>query len=102
MDAPFNIQNHRREQCERCKTPCQYQNDSEYRRIAENACPIRKWMEYATFVKSKWKGAGDAFASLADPVAGAIDKVFKTKVRGCSACAKRKEMLNHLIPFGQK
>lgn len=64
-------------------------------------------MAYKTFVKQKWKGAGDAVAAVAQPIAGAIDRAArligkKTNVKGCSACAKRKEMLNHLIPFGQR
>lgn len=102
MDAPYNIVNHRREQCVRCPTPCEFQNDISYRTNGDNACPQGRWMAYKTYVKStpKIRGAGDLVASIAQPIAGAIDKVFKTKVKSCSACAKRKEMLNQLLPFG--
>lgn len=107
MDAPHSIVNHRREKCQRCHTPCQYQNDVAFRTDGGNACPQGFWMAYHTFVKTKWRGAGDAVAAVAQPVAGAIDRIAKmagkrTNVKGCSGCKKRREMLNHLIPFGQK
>lgn len=102
MEAPFNIQNHRREQCERCKTPCKYQNDIEYRKEGDNVCPIGKWMAFKTYTKQKWSGLGDAVASVAEPISAAMDKVLKTRTKGCGGCAKRREMLNHLLPFGQK
>ncbi len=107
MLAPHNISNYRRELCQRCKTPCEHQNDAAFRVEGDNACPIGSWQAYKTFIKVQWKGAGDAVAAVAQPVAGAIDRVArafgkKTNVKGCSSCRKRKEMLNHLIPWGQK
>ncbi len=102
MIAPYNIVNHRREQCQRCKTPCEFQNNVPFREEGDNACPIGRWMAYKTFVKAKIKGLGDVVEKIADPIARLSDRVFKTKIKGCSACAKRKEMLNHLIPWGQK
>jgi len=101
-DVPFNIFNYRRELCERCPTPCEFQLNETFRAEGENACPQNKWMAYQLFQRRKLKGAGDVVASVAEPIAGVMDKVFKTRLKGCSACAKRKEMLNHLIPFGQK
>jgi hypothetical protein len=63
-------------------------------------------MAFKTFQRVKWKGLGDALASTIQAGAGAVDAVvgtgLKAKAKGCGACAKRKEMLNHLIPFGQK
>lgn len=102
MEAPYNIINYRRELCQRCPTPCDKQNDVGFRKEGDNACPISKWREYKTFEKVKFRGLGDAVAAVANPIAGAVDKVLKTKIKGCGGCAKRQEMLNHLIPFGQK
>lgn len=102
MNTPHNIANYRRELCNGCKTPCEFQKDEAFRAEGDNACPIGKWGTYKLFVRNKIKGAGDLVALVAQPIAGAIDKVFKTKVKTCAACAKRKEMLNHLVPFGQK
>jgi hypothetical protein len=80
----------------RCPTPCADQNNEAFRREGDNACPISKWMAYVTYVKVKMKGAGDLVARFAEPIAKALGR------KPCAACAKRKEMLNHLIPFGQK
>ncbi len=102
MQAPGHIINHRRELCQRCKTPCEFQNNEVFRAEGDNVCPIGKWMAFQTFVKAKIKGLGDVVEKLADPIARLSDRVFKTKIKGCSACAKRKEMLNHLVPWGQK
>lgn len=100
MLVPHNISNYRWELCRTCRTPCEYQNDVGFRSEGNNICPIGRWKPYQLFTKVKWKGAGDAVAAFAEPIAGAIDRVFKTRTRGCSACAKRKEMLNQLLPFG--
>jgi len=45
----------------------------------------------------KKKSLGDAVASVAQPIAGAIDKALGTNIKGCSACAKRREKLNNLF-----
>jgi hypothetical protein len=39
-----------------------------------------------------WR-TGDKIESVAQPIAGAIDKVLKTNIKGCSAC-KSKAWLN--------
>lgn len=40
---------------------------------------------------------GDRIASVAQPIAKAIDKALGTNIKGCSACAKRREKLNNLF-----
>jgi hypothetical protein len=40
---------------------------------------------------------GDRVASVAQPIAGAIDKTLGTNIKGCGACAKRREKLNNLF-----
>jgi hypothetical protein len=90
--------------CTSCRTPCEYQNDVAFRTEGNNRCPIGRWMQYQTFVKNlkAIRGAGDLVAKVAEPIAGVIDMMSrgKTKLKGCSACAKRKDMLNQLLPFG--
>jgi hypothetical protein len=44
------------------------------------------------------KGLGDVVASVAQPIAGAIDKALGTNIKGCGACAKRREALNNRFP----
>jgi hypothetical protein len=39
---------------------------------------------------------GDAVEKVAQPIAGAIDKVAGTNIKGCGGCKKRKEWLNNL------
>ena len=41
---------------------------------------------------------GDKVASIAQPIAGAIDNALGTNIKGCGACAKRREALNNLFP----
>ena len=43
------------------------------------------------------RGLGDAVASVAQPIAGAIDKALGTNIKGCGACARRREKLNNLF-----
>jgi len=40
---------------------------------------------------------GDTVHLVAQPIAGAIDKALGTNIKGCSACAKRREKLNNLF-----
>jgi hypothetical protein len=44
------------------------------------------------------KGLGDVVALVAQPIAGAIDKALGTNIKGCGACAKRREALNNRFP----
>ena len=46
----------------------------------------------------KNRGFGDVVASVAQPIAGAIDKALGTNIKGCGACAKRREALNNRFP----
>jgi len=47
----------------------------------------------------KYRGAGDLVARIAEPVAKVSDAVFKTNLKGCSSCQKRRDRLNQMIPF---
>lgn len=40
---------------------------------------------------------GDIVHSVAQPIAGAIDKTLGTNIKGCGACAKRRDKLNNLF-----
>ena len=40
---------------------------------------------------------GDTVHLVAQPIAGAIDKALGTNIKGCGACAKRREKLNNLF-----
>ena len=41
---------------------------------------------------------GDKVYAIAQPIAGAIDNALGTNIKGCGACAKRREALNNLFP----
>ena len=43
-------------------------------------------------------GLGDAVASVAQPIASAIDAVFGTNVNACGGCKERQAYLNSLVP----
>lgn len=45
------------------------------------------------------RGLGDLVHFFAQPVAGVIDSVLGTKIKGCGACARRREALNRAVPF---
>ena len=45
---------------------------------------------------------GDAVHVVAQPVAKAIDLVFRTSLQTCAACAERRERLNNFSFFGAK
>jgi hypothetical protein len=46
----------------------------------------------------KKRGLGDLVAIVAQPIAGAIDAVAGTNLKGCKGCKSRQEALNRLIP----
>lgn len=48
------------------------------------------------------KGLGDLVARVANPVAGVIDKVAGTNLKGCGGCKGRRETLNRVVPFRPK
>ena len=41
-------------------------------------------------------GAGDLVAKIAEPIAAALDATIGTKLKGCSACARRRKRLNKI------
>lgn len=43
-------------------------------------------------------GLGDALAAVAEPIAGAIDAVAGTRLKGCQPCRGRRARLNNLVP----
>jgi hypothetical protein len=45
------------------------------------------------------RGLGDVVHAIAQPIAKAIDKVAKTNLQNCGACAKRRETLNQIVPL---
>lgn len=47
----------------------------------------------------KMRGAGDVVAVVAQPIAGVIDAVFGTSLKGCGGCTQRQEDWNKAIPF---
>jgi len=44
----------------------------------------------------KLTGLGDAVASLAQPIARAIDRIAGTDIEHCASCAKRRATLNRI------
>ena len=55
-------------------------------------------MAWGTWIDSPTFGLGDLVAAVAQPIAGAIDKVAGTNVKGCGGCAERQRKLNELVP----
>jgi hypothetical protein len=43
-------------------------------------------------------GLGDLVAKVAQPIAGVIDRVTGTRLKGCGGCAARQAALNRLVP----
>lgn len=41
-------------------------------------------------------GLGDLVAKAANPIAGIIDKIVGTKLKGCGGCKQRQETLNKI------
>lgn len=48
---------------------------------------------------NKVSGFGDIIHKFAQPIAVAIDKIFKTNVKNCGSCKKRQEKLNKMFPL---
>lgn len=76
------------------RTPCKdtvncricnlYEHDVRYKSLLSEPTP------------QKVAGLGDFVASVAQPIAGAIDKIFGTNVKNCGGCKGRQEVLNKL------
>ena len=45
------------------------------------------------------RGLGDVVATIAQPIARAIDQVAGTRLQTCSACKHRQALLNAAVPF---
>lgn len=43
-------------------------------------------------------GLGDVVASVAQPIAAAVDKLTGSRLVGCGPCGQRKDKLNRLLP----
>jgi hypothetical protein len=48
------------------------------------------------------RGFGDYVAKLAKPIAGVIDRFFKTDLKNCKGCTERQAKLNEAFRFGNK
>jgi hypothetical protein len=45
------------------------------------------------------RGLGDIVHLAAQPIARILDHHLRTDIQHCAACAKRRQTLNHLLPF---
>ena len=52
----------------------------------------------AKIEKRPIRGAGDAVALVAKPIARTIDQLFKTHLENCLECAERQARLNKMFP----
>ena len=55
-------------------------------------------MKIGNYTVNTKTGLGDRVHAIAQPIAGAIDKALGTNIKGCGACAKRREALNNRFP----
>ena len=61
--------------------------------------PSEAWAKLIVeYMKPPQRGLGDAVASVAQPIAKAIDAVLGTNLKGCGGCQQRREALNKLVP----
>ena len=97
--VPENILNYRREQCARCKTPCEFKLNDEFLSEGESVGPSRRFIPYQTHKMGGYTGAGDVVAAIAQPIARVLDKMLGTKIKTCKSCRQRQEMLNYMVPF---
>jgi hypothetical protein len=95
----------RRQLCQSCPSPCPEITQG---RIAWNnpaqACPAGRWAscvhpdaDAGGLIQAVKAGRyGDAVAVVAQPIAGAVDRVFGTDFKNCGGCKRRQEALNRL------
>ena len=98
---PWGVIEVRRELCETCPVPCPNQRALEFYGKAANACPLEipRWNRYGRRNRTPTnRGLGDMVASIAQPIARAIDSVAGTNIQQCGGCKKRQEALNKLVP----
>lgn len=48
----------------------------------------------------KYRGLGDVVEAVAKPIARGIDRIAGTDIQNCHGCAKRRDELNRIMPFG--
>jgi hypothetical protein len=56
-----------------------------------------KWVETPSPPKPP-RGLGDLVATVANPIARALDATLGTHLVGCQPCAQRRAALNRLVP----
>jgi len=62
--------------------------------------PIRKFAPLPRQGKpAGLRGAGDAVALVAKPVARVLDRVFRTRLANCGGCQERQDWLNEKFPL---
>ena len=54
-------------------------------------------MKIKNYTINTKNGLGDKVHAIAHPIAGAIDRTLGTNIKGCGACAKRRDKLNNLF-----
>jgi hypothetical protein len=102
MDA--EIVTIRRDICQSCERACEVRATITHTDPC-TACPEMVWHAMGDCEKQEslppveLRGLGDAVAVVAQPIARAIDAVFKTNVQGCGGCKARQAALNKAIPF---
>jgi hypothetical protein len=100
---PLAVVEVRAEVCGRCDVPCEKQNETAFHSDPCAQCPRAwrsRWGQYgqcANFAPPP-RGLGDLVASIAQPIAKAIDSVARTKIAECGGCKKRQAMLNRIMP----
>ena len=65
--------------------------------LCEDAA-FQSMLRKAAGVRGQPFGLGDAVASVAQPIAGILDSVLGTHIKGCSGCAQRRDALNRIVP----
>lgn len=95
---PAGVVQVRNEICNRCANKCsQFLEGKIDHKDPCAQCPAtpRMWGVYG---RCESFGLGDAVASIAQPIAKAIDAVAGTNVQNCGGCKKRQEALNKMVP----
>lgn len=99
---PVAVAEVRAEVCGRCDAPCEHQRDAAFHSNPCAKCPRAwrsRWGHYGQCVNyaPPSSGLGDLVASVAQPIARAIDSVAGTNIAECGGCKKRRAMLNNLF-----
>jgi len=98
MMKPENAQV-RRDACSDCKLACDVRSTINHADPCA-ACPARVWHAMGRCEEAGGiSGLGDAVAYVAQPIARAVDRVFKTNVTGCGGCKARQAWLNKAVSF---